>query len=186
MQIWILPNNKIKSKNIYKFIQFIFHYRHYQFLNNLQTWFNESLHPHPICLYIYLLAIKAVPIIRLAYSRKNNPSPLLVSVLIPLCKAFDASVEDGLRLVCGPNLELLKVRPRTATSVNVGTLHLGLVNIFPCLLASQHVINLFPFQVHLVLKLGFNQKHIGAGATEEPKVVHRLLCKQYVSTCRTK
>ena len=97
-------------------------------------------------------------------------------------KAGYTSVEDGLWLVTRPDLELLEVGTVTATVLHVGALYLRLVYVLPGLSSSEDIVDIFSVEEHLVLKLGLDSEHVGAGLAIEPEVSDRFLCQQDVST----
>ena len=63
---------------------------------------------------------------------------------------------------------------------DVGALYGGCMRVFPGFGAPEHIVDLFPYQVHLVLELGFNTVNIGARAAEKSEITNGLLRQQDV------
>ena len=103
------------------------------------------------------------------------------SILLPLERAFATSVENGGRLVGGPDLNLFEKGALAAASNSaVRALDGGGTRIFERFRATQHIIHFLPLQVHLAFKLLLNAVNVGTSAAEEAHVVTRLLRQQYV------
>ena len=64
--------------------------------------------------------------------------------------------------------------------VVVNALNCRLIDIFPGLCSSKHVVNLLTVKVHLVFEFLFNYENVRTRFAEEAEVVECLLCKQDV------
>ena len=103
------------------------------------------------------------------------------SILLPLERALATAIENGGRLVGGADLDLFEKGALAAASYRaVGALDGGGTRIFERFRATQHIVDLFPLQVHLAFKLLLDAVNVGTSAAEEAHVVAGLLSQQYV------
>ena len=64
------------------------------------------------------------------------------------------------------------------TALRAPTLHRRLIYVLPGLSTSQHIIDLFPLKLHLLLEGLIYNEDVGAGFAEETKIACSFLCKQ--------
>ena len=91
-------------------------------------------------------------------------------VRVPLVAAFSALKERSHRFVGRPDLNLFKESAIVLAVVIVHALRSCLVDVFPCVSATQDVVDFLTVKLHLILDLLFNDEHVRAGLAEEPEV----------------
>ena len=88
-------------------------------------------------------------------------------------EAIGATVENGSWLICRPDLQLHK---ESSIMVALGAFSLDLINVFPRLLSSHHIVDLLAFQIHLHVDFLLDWLDVGASLTVESEVGVTLLC----------
>ena len=98
------------------------------------------------------------------------------SVFLPLVATVAALVEDGRRLVTWTNLNLHEIGALALAMAHVRALNVRRVRILPRFGTAEHIVYLFPLEVHFVLKLRLDAMYVGAGAAEKAEITQWLLC----------
>ena len=89
------------------------------------------------------------------------------SIFSPLVTALSALVESGHWLICTSDLYLHEVSSPVSALLAVS---LRLINVFPSLLASEYIIDLFPLKLHFLFEGLVYDEDVRAGFAEESEV----------------
>ena len=107
------------------------------------------------------------------------------SVLLPLIRTLCALIKRCHGLIGRPDLYLHEVGFPIA-ALRAATLHRGLVDMLPSLRSTEHIVDLLPLEVHLLLEGLVDHEYIRAGLAEESEIGRRLLRQQQVRASRAK
>lgn len=89
------------------------------------------------------------------------------SVFPPLILAFSAFIEDCHGLISRADLNLHEVSPFVPTLMAFSC---GLIDIFPSFLATEDIIDLLSFKLHLLFEDLRYYEDVGTSFAEKPKV----------------
>ena len=86
-----------------------------------------------------------------------------------------AQVKNGHRLVGTADLDRLEVGLVVFAGRLVRAQNAGLIDILPCVFATEDIVDLLALQVQFILELLLDAKHIGTRLAKEPEVGGSLL-----------